>query len=222
MKKKVIYLSLLLFLVMTTFTFSIYGDSKEKEIEDLLKYLTSEDTQVQDIGIKELSLFGDRAVNVLLNFALSQPQNSVSRKNGILCLGQIKTEKSAFALISFFISTKDFPQLVSSSLVNIGKPAVEPLISSFSNNGSYLKVLILGALNDIIDKIRNNSRDLNKVKKVFINTFLKDDSPAVRRTALHFLVQFEDEKDVKEILRHALHDRDPKIREIAKQILREK
>jgi hypothetical protein len=219
MAKKILYLVLICG-VVTALIWRHHKEANNRKTEYLLRYLSSEDIQIQDIGIRELSLLGNKAVNKVLLFALNQPQSSIGRKNAIQCLGQIKTRESALALISFFKKTLDIPQLVNAALLHIGKPAVAPLITSFDSDSSLVKVLILGALNDIINKTGFNTREAREVKKGFVNAFRKDNSPAVRITALHFLVQFDNESDVKELIRSALHDRDPKIREVARGIPR--
>jgi len=216
MYRKYIYFGIVVISVLFLVGYYVIQRHQEKEIGNLINRLKNEDRTVREIAVNELSKYKNKAIRPLTKI-LMESQNESVLADAIQSLGQITSDEAALALIQFFQQTHRMPNEVTDALKAIGKPAVGPLFKVYDGSDYYTRSVILGALNELITKFLGDKKTIEKIKKLFLKAFLYDNSIYVRKTALPFLgqSQFEDDPEVKLVIRNALKDNNGDIRAIA-------
>ncbi len=220
MYKKYIYWSIATISVLFLVGYYIVQMQQEKEITDLIKRLKSEESAVREKAVNEIPKYKNKAVKPLMNL-LMENQNESILADAILSFVQIRSAEAASALIKFLQQTHKMQNEVTGALVNIGKPAVEPLFKAYDSSDYYTKVLILNTLNNLSPKFLLDKKINEDIKKLYLKAFLQENSIYVRKTVLSFLgqSQFDNDPTVKLVIRNALKDKNGDIRAIALIIL---
>lgn len=200
MYKKYIYYGIAAVSVIFLVGFYVIQKNQAREIEDLINILKSEDGVVRERAMNEIPRYNNKAIKPLTKL-LMENQNKLILSDVIQSLGQIKSAEAALALIRFFQQIHKMPNEITWALENIGRPAVEPLFKAYDSTDYYTKTLILSALNNLNGKFLTDKKFGEDFKKLLLKAFLYDGSSYVKKTALPYLGQFENDPEVTSVLK---------------------
>ena len=188
------------------------------EINNLIERFNNRDALIREKACDELSQYRNSAVSILLSFIIKSEDNRF-RKEGILCLGKIRTKEAATALLTFFKQTHDFFNETSDALLDIGKPAIEPLFNSYSEQDHEVRLLGLSTLNNFTLKYSDDRNINDQIKKQFVKAFKQDSILDIRIATIFFLQQYIFDDEIRNLMEGALNDENKDIRKAAAQVL---
>lgn len=218
-KKNIYFVTAAILIFSGLICFADQGNGGD-ELGKLIQKLKSDDSSIRQEAVMEIPKYKNNAVNPLAQLLLENQSDPILI-DAIRSLEQIKSAEAALALIYFFQRTHRMPNEVTSAMENIGKPAIEPLFKAYENSDYFTKTFILSALNNLSIKFLTDKKLCDDVKKLFLKAFLNEKSIYVRKTALSFLGQssFEDDPEVRLVIKNALNDKNEDIRKIAAYLL---
>jgi HEAT repeat protein len=202
--------------------------NKEFEIKHYIQLLSSQDEPLRKNARQHLLDVKESALAFLLE-ALKDKENRIRWSNIIYLLWDIKDARAIPALI-IELETIDecddddeecqeqgkrsiaeqgsLYEELSGALINIGKPAINPLIALLDHKERKLRHFAVNILSAI-----EYSFDDNQAVPALIPK-LKDEDPVVRAATAYGFSSFQDTQTIEPLL-EALKDIDPKVRQFA-------
>jgi hypothetical protein len=209
--------------------------SDEPDIKTLIEDLNAPDVNVKAASVKALVEAGEPAVEPLIKVLNSKDPEI--RENAAITLGKIKDERAIDPLIKLLTDEKwEVESAATSALVEIGEPAVEPLVFILQdkNGDVFLRMKIIAVLAGIKDEraIQPMIRVLKEEPELQADLgyhlglmgepavkpliqLLDDDDPEVRVRAAEALGRLGDDRAIG-ALTDALSDKDETVRVFAK------
>lgn len=230
------------FFVLVIFQLSIFSGinvatatSDEQEIEALIEDFNAKDVNVKADSVKALVEAGELAVEPLIQ-ALDSKDPEI-RENAAITLGKIKDERAIDPLIKLLTDEEwEVESAATNALVDIGEPAVEPLIGILQdkNEDSFLQAKAIAVLAGIKDEraIQPMIQALKEKPELQADLgyhlglmgkpavkpliqLLDDEDPEVRVRAAEALSRLGDDRAIGP-LTDALNDKDETVRIFAK------
>lgn len=209
--------------------------SDEPDIKALIEDLNAQDVNVKAASVKALVEAGEPAVEPLIKVLNSKDPEI--RENAAITLGKIKDERAIDPLIKLLTDEEwEVESAVTSALVEIGEPAVEPLVFILQdkNGDVFLRMKVIAVLAGIKDEraIQPMIRVLKEEPELQADLgyrlglmgepavepliqLLDDDDPEVRVRAAEALGRIGDGRAIG-ALTNALSDKDETVRVFAK------
>jgi HEAT repeat protein len=179
------------------------GDARAKEA--LLAALRTEDASVVNMATSLYNLGGQEVVEILIG-KLRDP-NPNNRLYAIYALGKISDPSEIHPLIDV-LGNEEIGWLAAKALVNIGPPAVTPLLEALFSENRTVRLYATYALGEIRDP--KAGRGLLKV--------LQDPDPLVGDTAVEAVVRIGDRGAIPAVSQ-LLASEDPRVRRRALDVL---
>lgn len=209
--------------------------SDEPDIKTLIEDLNAQDVNVKAASVKALVGAGESAVEPLIKVLNSKDPEI--RENAAITLGKIKDERAIDPLIKLLTDEEwEVESAATSALVEIGEPAVEPLVFILQDKKGdvFLRMKVIAVLAGIKDEraIQPMIRVLKEEPELQADLgyrlglvgepavepliqLLDDDDPEVRVRAAEALGRLGDDRAVG-ALTDALRDKDETVRVFAK------
>ena len=184
------------------------GEIKDPQaVKPLVTTLPDNDWRVRDFVQSALTEIGGPAVEPLI--ASLRDESGLVRARAAETLGKIKDVRAAEPLLAILNDSERVVQVVArDALVQIGVPAVKPLINALKHRDSLVRAHAAAALGEI--------KDHRAVEPVL--AALKDQDAGVRRSAAAALESLQDRRAVTSLLA-ALKDEDAEVRKAAAEAL---
>jgi HEAT repeat protein len=173
------------------------GDPKAREA--LVEALKKEDASLVNMATSLYALGSDEVVEILIS-KLRDP-NPNNRLYAIYALGKIRDPKKIRPLIEA-LDSAEIGWLSAKALIDIGEPAVEPLLEALFSADRNIRLQATYALGEIGD--HRAGRGLLKM--------FQDSDLVVRNTAAESLIKLGD-KTLVPVLTRELSNPDPKVRQ---------
>lgn len=209
--------------------------SDEPDIKTLIEKLNAQDVNVKAASVKALVEAGEPAVGPLIKVLNSKDPEI--RENAAITLGKIKDERAIDPLIKLLTDEEwEVESAATSALVEIGEPAVEPLVFILQDKSGdvFLRMKVIAVLAGIKDEraIQPMIRVLKEEPELQADLgyhlglmdepavepliqLLGDDDPEVRVRAAEALGRLGDGRAIG-ALTDALSDKDETVRVFAK------
>ncbi len=179
------------------------GDPRAREA--LTEALRREDSSVINMANSLMALGSDQVVEILIQKLRDPDPNN--RLYAVYALGRVSDPREIQPLIDI-LGSDEVGWLAAQALVNIGEPAVEPLLEALFSENEDVRLYATYALGQIGD--RRASRALLKM--------FKDEHPLVRQTAAEAIISFGDTSLIPAITRE-LSSGNPQVRRQALEVL---
>jgi HEAT repeat protein len=182
----------------------------KQETKHLLDVLKSKECVVRLMAVKALQDIKDISIVEPLIHCLEDDDRAV-REQAAEILGKIKDSRAVGPLISTFLNgDRDIQKSARKALVNIGEPAVEPLILSLTNEKPQIRTMSASILGDIGDSHA----------VIPLIDSLQDESWNVRYEAAKALGKIKDPHAVEPLI-DAMNDKSTDVRANATKALAE-